>query len=141
MSEMTAPAMSTDKKYAAGAAHEGTGEARKSAETPLIRSWIMVPQAQRGTVMQVVAITPESIQLSLKARTASSAVTPNSASAAAMPSDCIRPIKSTYSPSTMSGESSEKKTFALSRKNTFKLRMVSAQSAVVISSLLLTICP
>ena len=84
----------------------------------------MVPQAQRGTVMQVVAITPESIQLSLKARTASSAVTPNSASAAAMPSDCIRPIKSTYSPSTMSGESSEKKTFALSRKNTFKLRMV-----------------
>ena len=101
----------------------------------------MVLHAQSGTVMQEVAITPESIQLSEKARTASSAETPYSASEAIIPSDCILPMKSTYSTSTISGASMEKNTFALSFMNTFTLRSVRRISALKISEKLPLIAP
>ena len=105
------------------------GEARKSLVTPLFLSCIIVPHAHRGTVMHEVAITPESIQLSEKARTAPSAETPNSSSAAVMTSACNLPMNSTYSASTMRGASSEKNMLALSFTNTLRLRSVSCISA------------
>ena len=93
--QIISPAAATDRKYAAEGSHEGMGDAAKSALTPLFLSCIIVPHAHRGTVMHEVAITPESIQLSENALTASSALTPNCASASVMPSDCILPINST----------------------------------------------
>ena len=132
MMPMTSPAATTERKYAAGGSQRGTGEASRSAEMPRDLSCTMIPQAHRGTVMDALAMTPTSIQLSQKARTASSApVTFISSSEASMPSDCSLPRKRTYSASTMRGASREKNTFALSLRKTFRLREVNFARAYI----------
>ena len=86
MAPMASPAATTEQQYDAGVTHPATGETLRSAEIPRERSWIMIPQAHSGTVMQAHDMEPASIQLLQKAEiSASPPATPISSSAASSP--------------------------------------------------------